>query len=70
MDKTFRRIHSYLKISNRMLSTYINALADNGFAVERLIEETDREKAQASDNDFGWKAMMLPTVFVMKARKL
>lgn len=116
LDKTFRRIHSYLKkdgtfvfgwshpihkcvsvekgrliftnsyfneewycadmsdkkimLSNRMLSTYVNALADNGFVLERLIEETDREKAQASDNDFGRKAMMLPTVFVIKARKL
>lgn len=116
LDKTFRRIHSYLKkdgkfifgwshpihkcvsvengrfifsnsyfneewyladmsgkeimLSNRMLSTYINALAGNGFVIEELIEETDKEKAMASDNDFGKKALMLPTAFVIKARKL
>lgn len=116
LDKTFQRIHSYLKkdgtfifgwshpihkcvsvengrfifsnsyfneewyladmsgkeimLSNRMLSTYINALASNGFVIEELIEETDKEKAMASDNDFGRKALMLPTAFVIKARKL
>ncbi|MDE5819403.1 MAG: methyltransferase domain-containing protein [Lachnospiraceae bacterium] len=56
-------------LSNRMLSTYINALANNGFVIEKLIEETDREKAMISDNDFGRKALMLPTAFIIKARK-
>ena len=59
-----------IMLSNRMMSTYINALSDNGFLVEKLIEETDMEKARASDNDFGRKALMLPTVIVIKARKL
>lgn len=58
-----------IMLSNRMMSTYINTLADNGFIIEKLLEETDKEKAMASDNDFGRKALMLPTVFVMKARK-
>lgn len=53
-----------------MLSTYINDLANNGFMIERLIEETDREKTMISDNDFGRKALMLPTAFIIKARKL
>ena len=57
-------------LSNRMLSTYINALANNGFVIEKLIEETDKENAMMSDNDFGRKALMLPTAFVIKARKL
>lgn len=116
LDKTFERIHSYLKkdgifvfgwshpihkcvsvedgklvfsnsyfneewyradmsdkkimLSNRMLSTYINSLAKNGFIVEELIEETDKEKAMASDNDFGKKALMLPTAFTIKGRKV
>lgn len=115
LDKTFQRIHSYLKkdgyfvfgwshpihkcvsvengklifsnsyfneewyradmsdkeimLSNRMLSTYINALANNGFVIEKLVEETDKEKAMMSENDFGKKALMLPTAFAMKARK-
>lgn len=59
-----------IMLSNRMLSTYINTLANNGFLIEKLIEETDREKAMASNNDFGRKALMLPTAFVIKARKL
>jgi transcriptional regulator with XRE-family HTH domain/SAM-dependent methyltransferase len=116
LDKTFKRIHSYLKkdgvfvfgwshpihkcvsvengklifsnsyfneewycadmsdkeimLSNRMLSTYINSLASNGFVIEELIEETDKEKAMVSDNDFGRKALMLPTAFAIKVRKL
>jgi transcriptional regulator with XRE-family HTH domain/ubiquinone/menaquinone biosynthesis C-methylase UbiE len=56
-------------LSNRMLSTYINTLANNGFAIEQLVEETDREKAIAANLDFGRKVLMLPTAFVIKARK-
>lgn len=59
-----------IMLSNRMLSTYINTLADNGFVIEKLVEETDKEKARIADNDFGRKALMLPTVFVIRARKL
>jgi transcriptional regulator with XRE-family HTH domain len=59
-----------IMLSNRMLSTYINSLARNGFVVEKLIEETDKEKAMASDNDFGRKALMLPTAFAIKGRKV
>lgn len=59
-----------IMLSNRMLSTYINALSNNGFVVEKLVEETDREKAMLSDTDFGRKALMLPTAFVIKARKI
>lgn len=59
-----------IMLSNRMLSTYVNALADNGFIIEKLIEETDRDKAIEANNDFGKKALMLPTAFVIKARKI
>lgn len=58
-----------IMLSNRMLSTYINALSDSGFVLERLVEDIDRERAMASDSDFGRKALMLPTVFVIRARK-
>lgn len=58
-----------IMLSNRMLSTYLNALANTGFVIERLVEETDREKAESSDDNFGRKALMLPTVFVIRARK-
>jgi transcriptional regulator with XRE-family HTH domain/SAM-dependent methyltransferase len=59
-----------IMLSNQMLSTYINALARNGFVIEALIEETDKERAISSVTDFGKKALMLPTAFVIKARKL
>lgn len=58
-----------MMLSNRMLSTYVNTLADNGFVIEKLVEEIDRKKAMASNSDFGKKALMLPTVFVIRARK-
>ena len=58
-----------IMLSNRMLSTYINSLVNCGFVIEKLTEEIDRERAMASDNDFGRKALMLPTVFVINARK-
>ena len=58
-----------IMLSNRMLSTYINALANNGFVIEKLIEETDKEIAIKSDHDFGKKALILPTSFIIKTRK-
>ena len=58
-----------IMISNRMLSTYINELANSGFKIEKLVEDTDRESAKAAENDFGRKALMMPTAFVIKASK-
>lgn len=58
-----------IMLSNRTLSTFINALANNGFVIEKLVEETDRDKAIAANSDFGRKALMLPTAFVMRAKK-
>lgn len=58
-----------IMMSNRMLSSYINALSDNGFIIEKLIEETDKEQAEFANSDFGRKALMIPTAFVIKARK-
>lgn len=56
---------------NRMLSTYINALVESGFAIERMIEENDKAMADAVSQDtFIEKAKMLPVTFVIKARKL
>lgn len=61
---------STLALSDRKLSTYVNALAKEGFAIEQLIEESDDEFVLASNNDFANKAKMLPVTFVIKARKL
>jgi len=59
-----------LTLSDRTLSTYVNALANAGFAIERMIEESDDDILQSSNSDFANKAKMLPVTFVMKARKL
>ncbi len=60
-----------ISLSDRKLSTYINALAKAGFVIEEMIEESDSELLQLSqDNDFAQKAKMLPVTFVIKARKL
>ncbi len=60
---------STLTLSDRKLSTYVNALAKAGFVIEQLIEESDEDILQASNGDFGRKASMLPVTFVIKARK-
>ncbi|WP_010268288.1 class I SAM-dependent methyltransferase [Paenibacillus senegalensis] len=61
-----------LTLSDRKLSTYVNALAKAGFIIEQMIEETDDELIQSRDDnsDFAKKAKMLPVTFVVKARKL
>ncbi|RCX19722.1 methyltransferase family protein [Fontibacillus phaseoli] len=63
---------STLTLSDRKLSTYVNALAKAGFVIEQMIEQSDEELLQARDDnsDFAKKAKMLPVTFVIKARKL
>ena len=51
-------------LCNRKISTYINALAGAGFAVEQMIEQPDRDAPEAT------KARMLPISVCFKARKL
>ena len=59
-------------LSNRMISTYVNALAEAGFCIEKMIEKPDEEILQScgEHNDYAKRAKMIPTVFVIKARKL
>lgn len=61
-----------LTLSDRKLSTYVNALAKAGFVIEQMIEETDNEIMQLRDenSDFVKRAKMFPVTFVIKARKL
>ncbi|MCE3201694.1 class I SAM-dependent methyltransferase [Paenibacillus sonchi] len=63
---------STLTLSDRKLSTYVNALSKAGFVIEQMVEESDEEIMQSrNDNsDFAKKAKMLPVTFVFKARKL
>lgn len=61
-----------LTLSDRKLSTYVNALAKAGFVIEQMIEQSDHEMIQSEDggNNFTKKARMLSLTFVIKARKL
>ena len=62
---------SEIILCNRKISTYINALAESGFVVERLVEESDIDSGEAADKtDLRTrKAEMLPISFCIKARK-
>lgn len=71
---TFEKYGNPLTLQNRKLSTYINALADAGFIVERVIEETNEKVLEkTSDLNFGYyadfKAKHFPLSIVFKARK-
>ncbi len=61
-----------LTLSDRKLSTYVNALAKAGFVIEQMIEQSDDEimQSRGDNSDFAKKAKMLPVTFVVKARKL
>ncbi|GKX68501.1 helix-turn-helix domain-containing protein [Inconstantimicrobium mannanitabidum] len=60
-----------ISLSDRKLSTYINALTKAGFIIDEMIEESDDDIIQLyKDSDFAKKAKMLPVTFVIKARKL
>ncbi|GGA16058.1 hypothetical protein GCM10008018_70880 [Paenibacillus marchantiophytorum] len=62
---------STLALSDRTLSTYVNAIAKAGFVIEQMIEQSDDEIIQSRGNSkFAQKAKMLPVTFVIKARKL
>ncbi|MBI9013121.1 MAG: methyltransferase domain-containing protein [Clostridiales bacterium] len=59
-----------ISLSDRKISTYVNALAKAGFVIEEMIEESDNEILESNDSKFAQKAKMLPVTFVIKARKL
>lgn len=72
---TFEKNGNPLTLQNRKLSTYINALAEAGFAVEKVIEETaDTVLKKSADFSSGYyadfKAQRFPLSVVFKARKL
>ena len=62
-------------VQNHRMSSWINALADAGFQIERLVEETGREtrarEAEFSSDYYApFKAQRLPLSFILKAIKL
>ena len=62
---------SEIVLCNRKISTYVNALADAGFVVERMIEQNDRQTMEAVGkmSDKAKKAKLLPISVCFKARK-
>ena len=63
---------SEIILCNRKISTYINALAQAGFCVEQMIEQTDNETMESGgdESERTKKAKMLPISVCFKARKL
>lgn len=63
---------SEILISNRKISTYINALAKAGFVVEEMVEQTSKEVLEKEGELTAKekKAKMMPISFCIKARKL
>ena len=59
-------------LCKRTVSTYVNALADAGFRIERMLEQSDAQTMDAGpDADAKTqKARMLPLSFCIKARKI
>ena len=57
-------------LSDRKMSTYINALAKAGFFIEELVEESEEDHLNSRNTHFANKAKMLPVTFVIKARKI
>ena len=54
-----------------IISDYLNALADAGFVLEKLVEQTDRATLAATEGltDKMRQAQMFPLSFIVKARK-
>ena len=59
-----------LTLSDRKLSTYVNALAQAGFVIEKMIEQSDDDVLRDDHSVFAEKARMLPVTLVVRARKL
>lgn len=67
----FTKGNKKMSLYNRKISTYINALAESGFMVERMVEETDsdtlkREFAFESSYYSPNKAKKFPLSFILK----
>jgi SAM-dependent methyltransferase len=71
----FKKKDNPMSLTNRRLCDYINALAKAGFAVERVVEEADKEtlerECEFSSNYYSaYKAKHFPLSIIIKAMKL
>jgi cyclopropane fatty-acyl-phospholipid synthase-like methyltransferase len=72
---TYKKDGYDVSYSKRKISTYINALSKAGFAIEEMIEETDKQtlesECEITQKYYSpFKAKKFPLSFVIKARKL
>lgn len=72
---TFEKSGNPVTLTNRKISTYINALAKAGFCIERVIEDVDADRLNRDRNTHseyysGIKAEHYPLSFIVKARKI
>lgn len=60
-----------IMLANRKISTYINAMTNAGFIIEKMVEQTDEKTMEMTGeiSDKSRKAQKLPLSFVFKARK-
>ena len=63
---------SEVVLCNRKISTYVNALADAGFTIERMVEQNDDQQMNDTEDpdDKAMKAKMIPISVCFKCRKL
>ena len=63
---------STVTFANRKISTYINALCDAGFIIEKMVEQTDEKTLTdiTDDSPKAQKARMIPLSMCFKCRKL
>ncbi len=63
---------SSVSFANRKISTYVNALYDAGFIIEKMVEQTDGKTLADTEDDSpkALKARMLPLSVLFKCRKL
>lgn len=61
---------NHFSLTDRKMSTYINALIKAGLSIETLIEDSDDDILYLCNSPFEKKAKMLPVTFVIKAKKL
>lgn len=60
-----------IMLPDRKISTYINAMINAGFIIEKMVEQTNEKTMQMTGeiNDRSRKAQKFPLSFVFKARK-
>ena len=58
--------------ANRMISTYVNALYDAGFIIEKMVEQTDGKSLNDTEDNSpkAQKARMVPLSMCFKCRKI